>query len=160
MIILSAHDLEHHGIRQTASTITYMGKAFVRGQTFTHRLRKLALEAAEESLKRGHPCFLVDFETHITLWREQQQQRRQQQAQRLSNPSVTPPATPTSAQASPTTTELTYRGRVVKPFEPVLKSPRPEYIGERSMMYRGRPINVPIIASESDEEIDFEFEEE
>ena len=71
MIILSAQDLEDYGVRQTASTITFMGKAFVRGQTFARRLRKMAIAMAEESMERGAACLLVDFDTHVTVWREQ-----------------------------------------------------------------------------------------
>lgn len=70
MIILSAQDLEDYGVRRTAATLTFMGKAFVRGQTFAQRLRDKAIELAEESMKTGSACLLIDFDTHVTLWRE------------------------------------------------------------------------------------------
>ncbi|MEM9217739.1 MAG: hypothetical protein AAGD25_25785 [Cyanobacteria bacterium P01_F01_bin.150] len=92
MIILSAQDLEDYGVRQTASIITFMGKAFVRGQTYAKRLRDMAIATAEESMRRGSACLLVDFDTHITLWREEKNIAALTSQIQVAKPSIRPPS--------------------------------------------------------------------
>ena len=70
MIILSNKDLEAYGVSQSISTLTFMGKVFVRGESFAQHFRKMAIAVAEETLQSGSPCLLVECDTHVTVWRQ------------------------------------------------------------------------------------------
>lgn len=132
MIILSTQDLELYGIRPTASTITIMGKAFVRGQTFAHRLRDAAIAIAEESLSQGMPCLLVDSDTHITIWKQQ----------RLTSSALRQSRSATSSQHKPTMPNKDvkkYRGQVV--FPPSSQDSSTSLpSSETPLTYRGRKV--------------------
>lgn len=139
MIILSAQDLEDYGIRQTASTITFMGKAFVRGQTFARRLREVAIAMAEESMAKGAACLLVDFETHITVWREQNKQSSSNP--QAFNGSAQSVKRQPSVKAS--SAQLTYRGQASPPVPtPQEKSHSPE-LSIHNLTYRGKAVPPP-----------------
>lgn len=72
MMILSKTDLDVYGVRATARTMTFMGKTFVPGQSFAKRLKATAIAIAQQNIERGRPSFLVDLETHITVWTQYQ----------------------------------------------------------------------------------------
>lgn len=139
MIILSAQDLELYGIRSTSSTITIMGKAFVRGQTFAQRLRDAAIAIAEESLAQGYPCLLVDSETHITIWKQRQGSAGSHRSQTQSaNRSVTPHQSK-SVSPPPSQGVKKYRGQVVSPDSGQVGAPSTRSFNT-PLTYRGRTV--------------------
>lgn len=70
MIILASKDLDKHGIsHQSSSKLFFKGRVFTKGQTFAPHLRDLAIELAQENLTLGQPCIVIDYESHVTLWR-------------------------------------------------------------------------------------------
>ena len=70
MIILSSKDLDKHGIsHQSASKLLFRGRTFIKGQAFAAHLRSLAIELAQENTKVGQPSLVIDYESHVTLWR-------------------------------------------------------------------------------------------
>ncbi|MGK7887753.1 MAG: hypothetical protein AB4042_00365 [Leptolyngbyaceae cyanobacterium] len=70
MIIFASKELDQYGIsHQSSSKLVFQGRLFTKGQTFASRLRDIAVEVAQENISLGQPCILVDYETHVTLWR-------------------------------------------------------------------------------------------
>ena len=152
MIILSAQDLEDYGVRQTASTITFMGKAFVRGQTFAQRLRKMAIAMAEESMERGAACLLVDFETHITVWREQKNSATstaQRDPQRSPQSDHWIDARPNQKGK---TSALKYRGQSLSKSPTSKGHDHARIIAKHDVTYRGKPVQPSQSSSESGSE--------
>ncbi|MEL6221587.1 MAG: hypothetical protein AAFQ57_12430 [Cyanobacteria bacterium J06626_14] len=70
MIILSAQELQKHGVTASVTSITLMGKVFTRGQTIARRFKKEALSLAHDIQRTGCACLLVDSGAYLTLWRE------------------------------------------------------------------------------------------
>lgn len=154
MIILSAQDLEDYGVRQTASTITFMGKAFVRGQTFAQRLRKMAIAMAEENMKKGSACLLVDFDTHVTLWREQAQltvkpEKKHGSSSKTSSKkrrrSSAKAVAKVQTLAQPKSSGLKYRGQEIaaaERSEEEIVQAIAEASKSKEMLYRGKSIQA------------------
>ena len=70
MIILASKDLDKHGIsHQSSSQLIFKGRVFTKGQTFAAHLRDVAIELAQENLTLGQPCIVIDYDSHVTLWR-------------------------------------------------------------------------------------------
>ena len=70
MIILASKDLDRHGIsHQSSSQLIFKGRVFTKGQTFAAHLRDIAIELAQENLTLGQPCIVIDYDSHVTLWR-------------------------------------------------------------------------------------------
>ena len=70
MIILASKDLDKHGIsHQSSSQLVFKGRIFTKGQTFAAHLRDIAIELAQENLTLGQPCIVIDYDSHVTLWR-------------------------------------------------------------------------------------------
>lgn len=77
MIILASKDLDKHGIsHQSSSQFIFKGRVFTKGQTFAAHLRDVAIELVQENLTLGQPCILVDYDSHVTLWRVPRSSRR------------------------------------------------------------------------------------
>jgi len=94
MIIFSSKDLDKYGIsHQSSSQLVFRGKLFTKGQTFAGRLRQLAVEIAQENMGMGQPSIVIDYDTHVTLWRAKRvpmginTQPQNGQAPRMSSPS-------------------------------------------------------------------------
>ena len=58
MIILSNKDLEAYEVSQSISALTFMGRVFVRGESFAQHFRRMAIAVAKEILQSGSPCLL------------------------------------------------------------------------------------------------------
>lgn len=72
MIILASKDLDRYGIsHKSSSQLIFKGRIFTKGQTFAAHLRDVAIELAEENLTLGQPCIVIDYDSHVTLWRVQ-----------------------------------------------------------------------------------------
>lgn len=72
MIIFASKDLDKYGIsHQSSSQLMFKGRMFTKGQTFAAHLRNIAIELAEENLTLGQPCIVIDYDSHVTLWRVQ-----------------------------------------------------------------------------------------
>ena len=72
MIILASKDLDRYGIsHKSSSQLIFKGRIFTKGQTFAAHLREVAIELAEENLMLGQPCIVIDYDSHVTLWRVQ-----------------------------------------------------------------------------------------
>lgn len=70
MIIFASKDLDKHGIsHQSTNQLLFKGHIFTKGQTFAAHLRKAAFELAQENLTLGQPCIVIDYNSHVTLWR-------------------------------------------------------------------------------------------
>ena len=70
MIILASKDLDKYGIsHQSSSQLVFKGRVFTKGQTFAAHLRDVAIELAQENLTLGQPCIVIDYDSHVTLWR-------------------------------------------------------------------------------------------
>ena len=72
MMIVSKNDFDTYGMKATSSFISFKGKTFTRSQTFAKRFRKMAIAIAERNIEQGVPSFIVAFETHFTVWKQQQ----------------------------------------------------------------------------------------
>ena len=71
MLLIQAKDLEGDGIpHKSAKSICFQGNSFVRGVTFSKRLRHAATELYQEEFAAGNSCLIVDDETHFTLWHQ------------------------------------------------------------------------------------------
>ena len=146
MITLSAQDLINYGALQSSSTLTFMGKVFVRGQSFSLTTRERAIKMAEKSLQKGCPCLLVDSDTDTTLWVEMQNQTLAPQPQDISN--IDPDSMPTAPSM-----RLTYRGQPITSSSPQLPANsshsthsvqgRVRSKDTRTMNYRGQTFEVP-----------------
>lgn len=70
MIILASKDLDKHGItHKSSSQLVFKGRVFTKGHTFAAHLRDIAIELAQENLTLGQPCIVIDYDSHVTLWR-------------------------------------------------------------------------------------------
>ena len=152
MITLSAQDLNNYGAQQSSSTLTFMGKVFVRGQSFSSTMREQATKIAEQNLQRGRPCLLVESDTETTVWVEMQ-----------NHPPASPPKENVELDIDSGTEQpsgLTYRGQPVA--TPPINSPsntstntistegasiQPE---THAMSYRGQIFEVPMTTSTSE----------
>lgn len=71
MLILSAQELESKGIPYlAASTILFQERLFVKGQSFSQRVRQVAIDLYAEYLSSGIHCLLVESAEQLTFWRE------------------------------------------------------------------------------------------
>lgn len=105
MIIVSKSDFETYGMKATSSTISFMGKTFIRSQTFAKRFRRMAIAIAQRNIEKGVPSFIVAFETHFTVWKEKQAECSFNQpftlAPKASPPLPDSPKTPKTHQRYP-----------------------------------------------------------
>ncbi|WP_088893117.1 hypothetical protein [Leptolyngbya ohadii] len=73
MLILNAQILESQGIPyRAASKILFQERLFVKRQTFSQRVKQVAINLYEEYVNSGIPCLLIESTEQITFWRELQ----------------------------------------------------------------------------------------
>lgn len=145
-MILSQKDLDVYGVRATARTMTFMGKTFVPGQSFAKRLRSTAIAIAQQNIDRGRPSFLVDFDTHITVWTQYQaRQAVRSGPQKLKSQEVTK-ANPVLAKQKRLDAEpprpavpLKYRGQsIASSSSPSIAADSADFTN--NLTYRGRAV--------------------
>ena len=74
MLLIQAKDLEGNGIPyKNAKNISFQGHSFVRGVTFSKRLRQTAADLYQDDSDAGNACLIVDEETHFTFWHQIQE---------------------------------------------------------------------------------------
>ena len=72
MRLVHTRQLEGSGIPyKSAQNISFEGHSFVRGITFSNRLRHLADEIYCSELAAGNSCLIVEDETHFTIWHQE-----------------------------------------------------------------------------------------
>ena len=69
MRLVQTKQLEGNGIPyKSVQTICFEGDSFVRGITFSNRLRHLADDIYRAEVEAGNSCLIVEDETHFTIW--------------------------------------------------------------------------------------------
>lgn len=71
MLILNAQELESQGIPYlAASRILFQERLLIKGQSFSQRVRQVAINLYAEYLRSGVICLLVESTEQLTFWRE------------------------------------------------------------------------------------------
>ena len=72
MRLVQTQQLEGSGIPcKSSQNICFEGHSFVRGVTFSNRLRHLANEIYYSEVASGNSCLIVEDETHFTIWHQE-----------------------------------------------------------------------------------------
>ncbi|MDJ0708205.1 MAG: hypothetical protein QNJ46_33455 [Leptolyngbyaceae cyanobacterium MO_188.B28] len=91
MLLIQAKDLESNGIHfKNAKNICFQGHSFVRGVTFSKRLRQAASDLYQEESATENDYLIVDEETHFTFWRQINEEVKQTAAEPGKSPSQSP----------------------------------------------------------------------
>ena len=72
MRLVQTKQLEGSGIPyKSAQNICFEGNSFVRGITFSNRLRHLADDIYHAEVEAGNSCLIVEDQTHFTIWHQE-----------------------------------------------------------------------------------------
>lgn len=130
MIVLNTEELEQQGIPfRAASKIVFQDHLFVKGQSFSTRLRQVAIDLCASYKTSGVSCLLLETSELLTIWREANAAERARMPLSINPAMVRPQPTKTISAgrtqlqvsvATDGTIQLISRG---KPYSPTWQRP-------------------------------------